>query len=68
MTLFGEKTKEVVFSVLPVVLTVIIARLTIIPITNTEMLRFLFGALLITLGLSIFLMGVEIGITPIGRF
>lgn len=68
MTILGEKIKEVLFSVLPIVLIVVISRIVFAPLTTEEMIRFFIGSILITFGLSVFLMGVEIGITPIGRF
>src|SRR5690606_30390768 len=37
------------------------------PVETVEIFRFLLGALLIVIGLTIFLFGVDIGITPIGN-
>jgi hypothetical protein len=61
-----EKFKEVLVSVLPITLIVVILSFTLVPIDTPIMLRFLLGAFLIVVGLTIFLFGVDLGITPIG--
>ena len=61
-----EKLKEVLFAVSPITIIVLILHLTITPLGMPELLRFLLGALLITIGLSIFLFGVDIAISPLG--
>ena len=68
MGTFNEKIKEVLASVLPVTLFVVILHYTVTPLSGLQMGRFLFGALLILAGLSIFLVGVDLGATPIGRY
>jgi hypothetical protein len=62
-----EKLKEVLFAVLPITLIVLILHFTIAPLETHLIIRFLLGAILIILGLSIFLFGVEIGAGPIGN-
>lgn len=62
-----EKFKEVLISVLPITLIVVILSVTLVPIELPIMLRFLLGALLIVIGLTIFLFGVDLGIAPIGN-
>ncbi len=52
---------------LPIVLFVVILHFTIIPLPTYLFLRFLIGAAFIIVGLSIFLLGVELGITPLGN-
>ena len=61
-----SKLKEVLYSVLPITAIVIILSFTLTPIDTPLMIRFLIGAILIIIGLTIFLLGVDIGITPIG--
>jgi Protein of unknown function (DUF1538). len=61
------KLKEVIFSVLPITVLVIILNFTLTPIENIMMIRFLIGSTLITVGLTIFLFGVDNGVTPIGN-
>lgn len=68
MEVFIDKLKEVLQSVLPITILVIILHFTIAPLPGIEFSRFLFGALLIIMGLAVFLFGVDIGITPIGNY
>jgi hypothetical protein len=62
-----EKLKEVFFAVLPITFIVLVLNFTIAPLETHLIIRFLLGAILIILGLSIFLFGVEIGAGPIGN-
>ena len=66
MNVFTEKLKEVLFSVLPIVVIVLILNFTLTPLETPLLIRFLIGSIFITFGLSIFLIGVDIGITPLG--
>lgn len=68
MDVFLGKVKEVLQAVLPITLLVVLLHFTIAPIPASELARFLAGAFFIVIGLSIFLFGVDIGITPIGQF
>ena len=61
------KFKEVLFSVLPITILVIILNFTLTPLTGSLMIRFLFGTFLMIIGLTTFLIGVDVGITPIGN-
>lgn len=61
-----EKFKEVILSVLPITVIVLILHLTLTPLETPQLIRFILGALFIITGLSIFLIGVDKGITPIG--
>lgn len=61
-----DKFKEVLFAVLPITVIVLVLHFTVTPLETPFLIRFLLGALLIILGLSIFLFGVDLGITPIG--
>jgi len=67
VSILFEKFKDVLVSVLPITLLVVILSLTLVPIDNYVMMRFLLGALLIVVGLTIFLFGVDLGIAPIGN-
>lgn len=67
MSVIISKLKEVLYSILPITVMVIILNFTLTPIDGVLMARFLIGAVLITLGLTIFLIGVDIGVTPIGN-
>ncbi|HHX73974.1 MAG TPA: DUF1538 domain-containing protein, partial [Firmicutes bacterium] len=66
MNVFTEKIREVLFSVLPVTLIVLIFNLTVTPLGFPLLLRFFLAALLVTLGLSVFLIGVDLAVTPLG--
>ncbi|MBZ2175573.1 DUF1538 domain-containing protein [Schnuerera sp. xch1] len=67
LNLLFNKFKEVLLSVLPISLFVIILSFTLIPIEAEVLVRFIIGAILIIIGLGIFLFGVDIGISPIGN-
>jgi hypothetical protein len=60
------KFKEVLYSVLPITIIVLVLNFTIAPLATHLLIRFLLGAILITLGLSVFLFGADIGVGPIG--
>lgn len=66
MNLF-QKFKETMNSVLPIMIIVIILGLTVAPLGGDLILRFSVGGILLILGLTIFLLGVDIGILPIGE-
>ena len=66
LNVLASKFKEVVSAVLPITLIVLILNWTLSPLGFPVLLRFLAGALLIILGLSIFLFGVDLGVSPIG--
>ncbi|WP_173917712.1 DUF1538 domain-containing protein [Halobacillus sp. Marseille-Q1614] len=67
MNVLVSKVKEVLFAVLPITAIVLLLHFTLTPLDPTLIIRFIIGAILIILGLSIFLIGVDIGITPIGQ-
>jgi hypothetical protein len=66
LNVLAEKFKEVLYAVLPITVIVLILNFTITPLETHLVLRFVLGAILIIIGLSIFLLGVDIGVTPIG--
>ncbi|SEI03839.1 Protein of unknown function [Halobacillus karajensis] len=67
MNVLVSKVKEVLFAVLPITAIVLLLHFTLTPLDPTLIIRFIIGAILIILGLSVFLIGVDIGITPIGQ-
>ena len=67
MSVLISKFKEVLYSVLPITVIVTILNFTLTPMPTHVFLRFLLGAVLIIIGLTIFLGGVDVGITPIGN-
>lgn len=64
-----NKIKEVLFSVLPITIIVIILNYTIAGnvLGTTALIRFIIGAIFIIIGLTIFLLGIDLSITPIGQ-
>jgi len=62
-----QKFKETAFSVLPVMVIVFVLGVTAAPLGINLMLRFLLGGLLLIAGLTVFLIGVDIGILPLGE-
>lgn len=67
MNVLIDKLKEVLYAVLPITIIVLILNFTLTPLEPLLIIRFIIGAFLIIIGLSIFLFGVDIGITPIGQ-
>lgn len=61
------KFKETAASVIPIAAIVLLLGLTIVPISIPTLIWFTVGSLLLTVGLTIFLMGVDMGITPVGE-
>lgn len=66
MTVLKEKFQEVLASVLPVTLFVLVLQLLFHPLDGLQCGRFLFAAGLVLVGLTIFLLGIDTSITPIG--
>lgn len=67
MNVILSKFKEVLFSVFPIIVLVLILNFTIAPMDTSLIIRFIIGSLLVVVGLTIFLLGVDIGITPLGN-
>jgi hypothetical protein len=61
-----ERLKENVSAVIPIAVIVLILNFTLVPLGFLTAIRFLVGAIFIIIGLSLFLVGVDIGITPLG--
>ncbi|MGP1587702.1 MAG: DUF1538 domain-containing protein [Treponemataceae bacterium] len=62
-----EKLKETSVSVIPVMTVVIVLGLITGSMSGTFLLGFFIGGILLILGLTIFLLGVDLGIQPIGE-
>lgn len=61
------KLKETCLSVAPIAGIVLILNFTLVPLSGPMLARFALGSVFIILGLSLFLLGVEVGIAPIGH-
>lgn len=66
MTLLISKLKENIFAMIPIVMIVLFLHFTVTPMTGPQWVRFLLGAFMIIIGLSLFLVGVDLAITPLG--
>src|SRR5574344_2307920 len=62
-----QKFKETLCSVLPIMVIVLLLGITVAPLGMNLTLRFIIGGVLLIFGLTIFLLGVDIGILPIGE-
>ena len=61
------KFKETAASVLPIVAIVTVLSLTFAPLGAGLTVRFVFSGILVIIGLTLLLAGVDLGITPIGE-
>lgn len=62
-----NKLKENAVSVIPVMVIVLLLGLTAVPMDGMVLGRFVFGGFLLILGLTVFLLGVDLGIQPMGE-
>ncbi|ADU65489.1 protein of unknown function DUF1538 [Desulfurispirillum indicum S5] len=62
-----ETIHEVIFAVLPIACVVILMQFTIIWLPMETFLQFLAGLVMVTLGLMFFLVGVQVGLLPVGE-
>lgn len=67
MNVLVEKFREVLYSILPITVIVLVLNFTIAHMSGILIGRFLIGVLFIILGLTVFLFGIDIGITPLGN-
>ena len=68
MSLLLSKVKEVVRTLIPVVLLVLILSFTFVKVDSNLLIRFLIGSGLLLVGLSIFLWGIDLSMNPIGEY
>ncbi|WP_074913023.1 DUF1538 domain-containing protein [Proteiniclasticum ruminis] len=68
MYVIRSKFMEVLTSVLPITVMVLLLHFTLTPMEGPMIWRFLLGAVLIMVGLTLFLIGVDIGVTPLGDY
>ena len=67
MSVLVTKFKEVLSSVLPIVVIVLGLHFTITPLSTGAIIAFLIGSVLVIIGLTIFLFGIDLGLEPIGQ-
>lgn len=65
--MLGDKMHEAITSVLPITLIVLLLCFTITPISNSMLVSFAFGAILLTVGMAFFTLGADTAMTPIGN-
>lgn len=66
MSLLRGKLGDVSRSLFPVIVLVLLLNFTLVKADNDVILRFLVGAFFLLIGLGIFLLGVDLGMNPIG--
>ena len=64
---FTEKLEEALKAVLPIIGIVLLLSFTIAPIPPSILLLFLFGAVLLVIGMMFFTLGAELSMTPMGE-
>ncbi|MDO5145515.1 MAG: DUF1538 domain-containing protein [Eubacteriales bacterium] len=62
-----EKIKESLSSVLPITVIVLILSVTLVPMEIGTLALFLFGAILLIVGMGFFQLGAEMSMTPLGQ-
>lgn len=62
-----ETIKEVTLSIVPITIIITILQFTIIWLPMELFLQFLIGALMVGIGLILFLLGVNVGLQPVGE-
>lgn len=67
MDALKDKFKEVLISVLPITAIVLLLHFTITPIDSAMLYAYLFGSVLVIIGLTVFLFGIDQGLEPIGH-
>jgi hypothetical protein len=66
MTLLLSKLKENIFAMIPIIVIVFLLHISVVPLSLEVWIRFGVGALFIIIGVSLFLIGVDLAITPLG--
>ncbi|MFG6364268.1 DUF1538 domain-containing protein [Schaedlerella sp.] len=66
-TRFSDKLKEALKAVAPIIGIVLLLSFTIAPIPPSILLLFLFGAVLLIVGMMFFTLGAELSMTPMGE-
>ena len=62
-----EKGKESLLSTLPIILIVLLLHFTIAPMTGAVLSLFIFGALFLVVGMSLFNLGADMAMMPMGE-
>lgn len=62
-----EKIKEVIISIIPIMIVVLFLHFILTPLAPHVLAKFLIGTILMIVSMPIFLLGIDISITPIGE-
>lgn len=62
-----DTVKEVVYAILPIALLVLILQYTLLWLPFSSVLQFLIGVIFVSIGFILFLLGVHIGLLPVGE-
>ena len=63
-----EKLEEALKAVLPIVTIVLVLSFTVAPVPSSILLAFIFGGLLLIIGMTFFSLGAEIAMEPMGEY
>ena len=66
-SIFKDKLRESVASVLPILVIVLVLCLAAVPVSTDRMLSFLLGAIMLVVGMGFFTLGAETAMEPIGK-
>jgi len=66
LTAWLNKLREVAVSVAPVIVIVLLMHFFVTPFAGVMLARFLIGSVMLIIGMSIFLVGVDLSISPLG--
>ena len=67
-TIFVEKIKESLLSVLPVAAIVFLLLITIAPVSASILISFVIGTVLLVIGMGLFTLGADISMMPMGQY
>ena len=67
-TMWLEKVKESLLSVLPIFLIIFILSITVAPIDSGTFLVFIIGTAFVFLGTGVFTLGADVAMTPVGEY
>jgi uncharacterized membrane protein len=62
-----ETVREVFYAIMPITLLVLVLQFTLIWLPFESVIQFLIGVCFVTAGLILFLLGVHIGLLPVGE-
>ena len=67
-TIFLEKIKESLLSVMPVAMIVFALLITIAPVSASILISFIIGTVLLIIGMGLFTLGADISMMPMGQY